>query len=82
MFKDVARSLDLGMLPQIALVAFVLAFLCVLAYAFWLPRATRRAYAALPLDDDDDTPAAAPDAAAPDDRDDGTPLPNVLSTPR
>ena len=78
MFKDVARSLDMGMLPQIALVAFVAAFLCVLAYAFWLPRATRRAYAALPLDDDG---AAAPVAAS-DAHGDGSSLPHVLSTPR
>ncbi len=78
MFKDIARSIDLGALPQIGLVAFVVAFLAIAAYAFWMPRADRRTYAALPLDDDTpagdgapstgDTPAAAapPDAPAAD----------------
>ncbi len=69
MFKDVVRSLDVGMLPQVGLVAFVVAFLCVVAYAFWLPRAHRAAYAALPLADGETAPGlpgtAAPGAAAP-----------------
>ena len=68
MFKDIARSIDLGALPQIGLVAFVVAFLAIAAYAFWMPRADRRTYAALPLDDDMPTGdgAPSPDAHTPE----------------
>lgn len=51
MYKDVIRSLDLGMLPQIGLLAFVLAFAAILIYAFTLSRAKVSELSDLPFDD-------------------------------
>ena len=51
MYKEVVRALETGILPQIGLIAFVVAFACVVVYAFTLSAARRRAFAALPFDD-------------------------------
>ena len=51
MFKEAVRALDTGALPQIGLVAFVVAFVCVVVYAFTLSAARRRTLATLPFDD-------------------------------
>ena len=51
MYKEAVRALDTGLLPQIGLVAFVVAFACIVAHAFTLSTARRRSFDALPFDD-------------------------------
>lgn len=49
--KEVVRSLDVGFLPQIGLVAFVLAFLVIVIYAFRLSRGQVSEFSDLPFDE-------------------------------
>lgn len=51
MYKEVLRSLDVGMLPQIGLVAFVVVFLAILVYTFTLSRADVAERSDLPFDE-------------------------------
>lgn len=52
MHKDVLRALETGMLAEIGLLAFVLAFGLVLLYTFTRPRRFRQAAKQMPLNDD------------------------------
>lgn len=51
MYKDVLRTIDLGVLPQIGLVAFVVVFLVILVYTFTLSRADVAERSDLPFDE-------------------------------
>ena len=51
MWKETVRALQTGALAEIAVVAFVVAFLCVVAYAFTLKKSTREEIKRQPLDD-------------------------------
>lgn len=53
MMKDVVRALDSGLLAQIGLVAFVVAFVLVVGWAFTMSRKARQEAKRLPLEDDD-----------------------------
>lgn len=52
MFKDVVRSLDLQMLPEIGLLAFFLAFVLILTRVVLLRREECDAAKHLPFDDE------------------------------
>ena len=52
MYKEVLRSLDVGGLSEIGLLAFVVAFTLVIVYAFTLSKKHRDAAKQLPFDDD------------------------------
>lgn len=49
--KDVVRALQTGALAEVALIAFVVAFLMVVIYAFTLSKKRRDHAKNLPLDD-------------------------------
>ena len=51
-WKDVIRSLDTGPLAEIGLLAFFLAFIMILLYAFWMPKDFREHAKHIPLEDD------------------------------
>ena len=51
MWKETVRALQTGALAEVAVVAFVVAFVLVVAYAFTLRKATRDEIKRLPLDD-------------------------------
>ncbi|MEX0747603.1 MAG: hypothetical protein WD275_06350 [Rhodothermales bacterium] len=51
MMKEVVRGLDPGILPQIGLIAFVVAFVLVVIYAATMSRSKRTAMKHLPLED-------------------------------
>lgn len=51
MWKDAVHRLETGALAEIAVVAFVLAFVLVVAYALTLSKRTRTHIKNLPLDD-------------------------------
>ena len=51
-WKDVLRALETGPLAEIGLVAFILAFLLIVLYAFWMPKEFREHAKHMPLDDD------------------------------
>ena len=51
MWKETIRALQTGAAAEIAVVAFVIAFVCVVAYAFTLSKGTRETIKRLPLDD-------------------------------
>ena len=51
MMKEVVRALDPGILPQIGLIAFVVAFVLVVIYAVTMGRSQRAAMKHLPLED-------------------------------
>jgi len=53
MIRDLLASIDTGFLAQVGLVAFMVAFGAVLAYAFTLRREDRDAAKQLPLQDDE-----------------------------
>lgn len=59
MWKEALRSLDTGVLGQIGTVAFVVAFVLVVAYALTLSKGRREHLKNLPLDD---APPASPPA--------------------
>lgn len=52
MFKDVIRAVDPGILPQIGLIAFIVAFVLIVLYTFTRSKAQRDTYKNMPLDDD------------------------------
>ena len=54
MMKEVVRSIDPGLLPEIGLIAFLLAFVLVLIRVFLMPRQEREAAKQIPLHDDDE----------------------------
>lgn len=54
MMKEVVRALETGVLPQIGLVAFLIAFALVVVYAFTMSRAHCDTLRQIPLDDDQD----------------------------
>ena len=54
MIRDLLGSIDTGTLAQIGLVAFFVAFVAIVAYAFTLGKATRDAAKRLPLDDQEE----------------------------
>jgi cbb3-type cytochrome oxidase subunit 3 len=51
MMKDAVRALEMGAAAEIGLIAFVVAFLAMVAYAFTLSRKKRDEIKHLPLDD-------------------------------
>ncbi|MEM8556250.1 MAG: hypothetical protein AAGG50_00240 [Bacteroidota bacterium] len=53
MMKEAVRALEVGALSEIGLIAFVLAFVCACAIAFFaFSKGERETYKSLPLDDD------------------------------
>lgn len=52
MWKETVRALQTGAMAEIAVVAFVVAFVLVVAYAFTLKKSTREEIKRLPLDDE------------------------------
>ena len=54
MWKETVRALQTGALGEIALIAFVVAFLAVVVYAFTLTKQQRDEAKNLPLQDDAD----------------------------
>ena len=58
MMKEVVRAMETGILAQIGLVAFVVAFLLVVIYAFTLSKRKREYGKHLPLDDAPEVGAA------------------------
>jgi len=55
MFKDVIRAVDPGFLPQIGLIAFIVAFVLIVLYTFTRSKSQRDSYKNMPLDDDSQT---------------------------
>ncbi|MEQ9104258.1 MAG: hypothetical protein RIE53_06130 [Rhodothermales bacterium] len=53
MFKDVVRSLDTGSLAIVGLVAFILAFVLIVARVVSMKKSERTAHKNLPLEDDE-----------------------------
>ncbi|MDT0630843.1 hypothetical protein RQM47_12150 [Rubrivirga sp. S365] len=51
MWKETVRALQTGALAEVAVVAFVVAFLLVVVYAFTLSKRTREEIKRQPLDD-------------------------------
>ncbi len=51
MWKETVRALQTGAMAEIAVVAFVVAFVLVVAYAFTLKKGTREEIKRIPLDD-------------------------------
>lgn len=51
MWKETVRALQTGALAEVAVLAFVVAFLLIVVYAFTLPRRQREALKRQPLDD-------------------------------
>ncbi|MEM1271520.1 MAG: hypothetical protein AAF752_00750 [Bacteroidota bacterium] len=51
MFKEVLRSIDAGLLPQIGLVAFLVAFVLMMIYALTLSKRAREYAKRIPLDE-------------------------------
>ena len=51
MVRDILGGIDTGILAQVGLLAFFVAFLCILIYAFTLSRAARDHAKSLPLAD-------------------------------
>ncbi len=54
MMKEVVRALETGILPQIGLVAFLIAFALVVCYTFTMSRTYRDTLKQIPLDDQQD----------------------------
>lgn len=53
MMKDIVRALETGGLAQIGLIAFVVAFVLVVFWAFTMSRKARDEAKNLPLEDDE-----------------------------
>lgn len=53
MMKEAVRALETGHLAEIGVVAFTIAFVLIVLYAFTLSRAAREHAKHLPLDDED-----------------------------
>ena len=56
MMKEAARAIDSGILAEIGLIAFVIAFLLIVIYAFTLSKRRRDYDKNLPLDDAPEVP--------------------------
>ena len=69
MWKETVRALQTGALAEIAVVAFVVAFVLVVVYAFTLSKRTREQIKRQPLDDAIELSPEAPGAPDPDDHD-------------
>jgi cbb3-type cytochrome oxidase subunit 3 len=54
MIRDLLGTMDTGILAQIGLVAFMVAFAAILVYVFTLRKEDREAAKRLPLDDSDE----------------------------
>ena len=67
MWKETVRALQTGALAEIAVVAFVVAFVLVVIYAFTLSKRTREHIKRQPLDDALEFFPETPGAATPDD---------------
>ncbi|MEM1127129.1 MAG: cbb3-type cytochrome c oxidase subunit 3 [Bacteroidota bacterium] len=52
MMKEVIRALETGALPEVGLIAFLVAFVCIVLYAFTLSKNDRAHAKNLPLEDD------------------------------
>jgi cbb3-type cytochrome oxidase subunit 3 len=53
MMKEVIRAFETGIIPEIGLLAFFLAFVLIVVRAFMLKRGQRDEYKNMPLDDDE-----------------------------
>jgi cbb3-type cytochrome oxidase subunit 3 len=53
MMKDVVRSLESGILPEIGLIAFVVAFVLIVIYALTMKKQRREDAKQIPLQDDE-----------------------------
>lgn len=60
--KELVRALETGSLAQIGLIAFVVAFLLVVAYAVTRSKGQREDAKHLPLEDDEHVPSSPPSA--------------------
>ncbi len=60
--KELVRALETGSLAQIGLIAFVVAFLLVVAYAVTRSKGQREDAKNLPLEDDEYVPSPPPSA--------------------
>ena len=60
--KETVRALETGALAEIAILAFVIAFVAICAYAFMLTKTERTAAKHMPLDDAMPAPGASPEA--------------------
>ncbi|MEM1054830.1 MAG: hypothetical protein AAGI52_04840 [Bacteroidota bacterium] len=63
--KETVRALETGAMAEIAIVAFVIAFVAVCAYAFTLSKRQRTDAKNLPLEDAMPAPSSSGDGAAP-----------------
>ncbi len=54
MMREVVQAMETGLLGQIGLVAFVTAFLLILAYVLTMPRRRREEAKNIPLNDESD----------------------------
>lgn len=52
MMKDVVRALETGWLAEIGLIAFLVAFVLVIVWAFSMSKKKREAAKRMPLDED------------------------------
>lgn len=66
MWKETVRALQTGAAAEVAVVAFVVAFLCVVAYAFTMSKRTREQIKRQPLDDALEFFPETPPAGAPE----------------
>ena len=53
MMKEVARAMESGILPEIGLIAFLVAFVLVVIWAMTMKKSQREAAKQMPLDDPD-----------------------------
>lgn len=53
MMKEVVRAIESGVLPEIGLIAFIVAFVLVVIWAMTMKKAHRDAAKQMPLDDPD-----------------------------
>ena len=61
MMKEVVRAMETGILAQIGLIAFLVAFVLMVIYAFTLSKRKREYDKNLPLDDAPELPQASSD---------------------
>ncbi|MEP0548827.1 MAG: cbb3-type cytochrome c oxidase subunit 3 [Rhodothermales bacterium] len=61
MMKEVVRAMETGILAQIGLIAFLVAFVLMVIYAFTLSKRKREYDKNLPLDDAPELPRASSD---------------------
>jgi cbb3-type cytochrome oxidase subunit 3 len=61
MWKETVRALETGALAEIAVVAFMVAFVSIVVYAFTLSKRQRTDAKNMPLDDAPPAPESSPD---------------------